>query len=94
MKNNKYIYIVGKREQKWIEDFDKMCREYISNHKNILIYNCYYGVKEYRTTIFINDELNICRRLCSPFHVKISTLHQMKVESYFDYIIGVALSYV
>lgn len=94
MRNNKYIYILGKREQKWIEDFDKMCKEYNLNHKNITIYNSYFGIKEYRTVIFITDEQNTYRPLCSPFHIKISTLHQMKVESYFDYIIGVSLSYV
>ena len=48
MKKNKYIYIIGKREQKWIEDFDKLCRNYISNHKNILIYNCYFKYLAYK----------------------------------------------
>lgn len=95
MKNNKYIYTLGKRELKWINEFNKMCEEYnLKNHKNIMIYNNYFGLKEYRTIIFIKDELNSYIPLCTPFHVKISTLHQMKVESYFDYIIGVVVSYV
>lgn len=82
-------YIIGKREKKWIEDFEKLCRSYCRDNKNIIISNCYYGLKEYRTQFYYCNSENICKPLSSPFITKISTLHQMKPETYLEFIIGV-----